>query len=135
MDIAERAREHVLDAHRGLVETVAACGSKAAADLPTPADRRVATARLELALREAGVLTDLVGVVRSTAAALELDLPAEPVAAPPYVVVTARGPMLRATVDAGRLVVLFRTFERTPGGYVPADVTPESAVEVTFHDA
>lgn len=133
MDVAERTRDHVLAAHRDLVETVLDRADRAAADLSTPADRQVVTARLELALREADLLDALVGVIRSVADELGFELPAEPVPAPPYVVVTARGPMLRLTVDPGRLVVLLRAFERVADGYVRADADPAAAIEVTVH--
>jgi len=39
------------------------------------------------------------------------DLRASPVAGPPYVVVTSCGPVLRATIDPGRLVIRFDAFE------------------------
>jgi len=114
---------------------VVATGAAAAADVPAPAERRVVETRLELALREDDLPGRLVGVLRDTVDALGFDLAAEPVAAPPYVVITARGPMLRATVDAGRLVVLVRAFDRTAAGYVPASADPDGAVDVTFHRA
>ncbi len=133
MDSAERVHQHLLTTHGDLVETVLACADVVAADVDQPADRRVVTASLEMALREADAFPRFADAIHTTAEALEFDLPAEPVAAPPYVVVTARGPMLRATVDEGRLVVLFRAFERTPEGYVRVDRTPASTVEVSFH--
>jgi hypothetical protein len=133
VDLADRARSHVLDAHRGAVEAVLTAGAAAAADVPAPAERRVVETCLELALRGDDLPARLVGVLRDTVDALGFDLAAEPVAAPPYVVITARGPMLRATLDAGRLVVLVRTFERTATGYVPAGTDPDGAVEVRVH--
>jgi hypothetical protein len=38
-------------------------------------------------------------------------MPAPPVAAPPYVVVTSEGVVLRATIPDGRLVVTLRVFD------------------------
>jgi hypothetical protein len=61
-------------------------------------------------------------------------LQADPVPAPPYVVVTSVGPLLRATLEAGRLVVTVRAFrvERGDGGtrYVRDATDPSAAVAV-----
>jgi hypothetical protein len=46
----------------------------------------------------------------AAAAAAGGQLQAEPVAAPPYVAVTSVGPVLRATLPGGRLVVTVRVF-------------------------
>lgn len=79
--------------------------------------------RLELLDRLVAVLIDAVEV-----AGFPLD--PGPVPAPPYVVVGSRGPLLRATIDPGRLVIEFRVFDiETPSDdhrrsnprYVPLD--------------
>ena len=56
------------------------------------------------------VLAAFPAVLRECVAAAGGQLRAEPVAAPPYVVVTSVGPVLRATLDEGRLVVTLRVF-------------------------
>lgn len=77
---------------------------------PTRGSRAVVdplTTRLE----ERGVLDRLPRVLADAVEVAGYDLPATPVAAPPYVVVTSRGPILRATIDPGRLVIRFDAFE------------------------
>ncbi|PSP78103.1 hypothetical protein BRC81_08640 [Halobacteriales archaeon QS_1_68_20] len=133
MNVADRAREHLLTTRGDLVETVLSCADDVAAAVDEPADRETVTAALEHALEDETAFPRFVDAIHTTAETLKFDLPADPVAAPPYVVVTARGPMLRVTVDQGRLVVLLRAFERTPEGYVPAGRSPDAAVEVEFH--
>lgn len=125
----------MLDHHGDLVGTALACADEVGKSVPTPAGRQVVTTRLKRALREAGAFPEFVGVVWTAADALDTELPAEPVAAPPYVVVTARGPMVRATVEPGRVVVLVRCFERADEGYVRGEATGADAVEVTVHEA
>lgn len=133
MDVQQRVREHVLETHRDLLDTVLTCADEVAGSVSLPADRRVVTTHLDRALREAGAFAGFVAIVKTAADAMDADLPAEPVAAPPNVVVTGRGPMVRVTVDAGRVLVLIRAFELTAEGYVRADLQPIEAVEVTFH--
>lgn len=69
------------------------------------------------------------GTLEALAAVLEglLDQPprAPVVPAPPYVVVTSRGPMLRATVPGGRLVVLLQVFAVADGTYHRCPLTVE----------
>ncbi|ELY69565.1 hypothetical protein C489_04691 [Natrinema versiforme JCM 10478] len=66
---------------------------------------------LHRALEEGGILQVLPGVLADVVAATGYDLQADPVPGPPYVVVTSRGPVLRATIDPGRLVIRFDAFE------------------------
>ncbi|WP_336344475.1 hypothetical protein [Halalkalicoccus ordinarius] len=53
-------------------------------------------------------------------------------AAPPYVTVTSRGPVLRATLSSGRLVVRIVLFdvERDPVRYVRRGGRPEDVLRV-----
>lgn len=122
---ATRAREHLLDAHVTAVEAVlAAADAVAEAGVRrddtwfTLADGRRATAdrdalvpSLRTALDRSGVLERLATVLVDAVAAAGYDLPAQPVAAPPYVAVTSTGPVLRGTVADGRLVVSIDCFE------------------------
>jgi hypothetical protein len=127
----DAVRKRVLADHRETVAAVGRAADAAAADLATPATRAATVAALREGVGD-DVRAALVDVLRGAVDATGRDLQAEPVPASPYVVVTARGPLLRATVADGRLVVLLRAFDRSDGGYVRADAAPESAVEVRF---
>jgi hypothetical protein len=130
------ARAHLLSERRDLVATVLDCADAVAADWDGTAttDPDAVTGPLRVTLDRAGVLADLPVVLRECVSAAGGRLRAEPVAAPPYVVVTSVGPVLRATLDAGRLVVTLRAFrvERAADGprYVRDARTPEAAVDV-----
>lgn len=127
----DAARERIVATHRETVVAVQERAATATRGLTEPAPREAVAAALSDALDD-DVRGALVDALRGAVDATGRDLQAEPVPASPYVVVTARGPLLRATVADGRLVVLLRAFERSDGGYVPADAAPESAVEVRF---
>ena len=116
-------RAHLLDAHTDLLDAVLACADVVADswDGDATPDR-------------AGVLDRLPAVLAEAVDALGAELPAQPVAAPPYVAITSVGPVLRATLDAGRLVVTIHAFgiECDPTRYVrgPADPNVALAVEL-----
>lgn len=131
MDPADAARKHVLDAHRGTVLAVLDAAETVTARVEEPASRDEMTAVISAALDD-DVRASLVDLLRGAVAATGRDLLAEPVPASPYLVVTARGPMVRATLDDGRLVVLLRAFRRERGGYVHTAVDPEEAVTARF---
>lgn len=135
-DPATRAREHVLDVHTGTVEAVLRCADAVAADWAgeATADPSAVADPLRSALDAAGVLAALPEVLAGAVRAAGFSLPAAPVAAPPYVAVTSRGPVLRATVSAGRLVAVVAAFdvERDPTRYVRGPADPERAVQVAF---
>jgi hypothetical protein len=123
--------EHVLAGHRETVAAVLAAADEAATTLEEPAGRAPLVAAMDDRLDD-GVRADLVALLRDAVDAADRELQAEPVPAPPYLVVTARGPLVRATLPDSRLVVLVGAFERADGGYVRADVAPEDAVDVRF---
>ncbi|WP_435318445.1 hypothetical protein [Haloarchaeobius sp. TZWSO28] len=133
------ARAALLDTHSDLLVAVADCADEVAAAWDGPAtDRRQVVEPLTALLRQRGILAQLPEVLASAVDAAGYDLRADPVPAPPYVVVTSTGPVLRATVGDGRLVVRVECFELVPddgGGkprYVRHDGAPEDALSVTF---
>ncbi|AGB37405.1 hypothetical protein [Natronococcus occultus] len=75
----------------------------------TNPDRVVAP--LGRSLEEANLLEELAALLADVVEAADCELRASPVPAPPYVTVTSRGPVLRATVDPGRLVIRLDAFE------------------------
>lgn len=148
-DSATRARERVLDAHAETVETVLRCADAVAAKWPAESatDRSAVADPLRRELEAAGAWARLPEVLAAAVDAAGFSLPATPVAAPPYVAVTSKGPILRATVSDGRLVVLLQAFEverddsgrgpESPGSprvpkYVRGPETPGESVQVTL---
>ena len=141
-DDAALVRERILAEHADPLRTVADCAEAVAAgwDDDATADRDALVPPLCAALERAGILGHLPSLLHTAAEALETTLPAEPVAAPPYVVVTATGPVVRATFpDHGRLVVELGVFSVERGEDGPryrrvavdgADTVP--AVRVAF---
>ena len=134
----DAAREHLLTGRREVVEATVACASAVAAPWPPEGttDREQVIEPLRAVLSEAGLLGVYPSVLAECVAASGGELRAEPVAAPPYVTVTSRGPVLRATLDGGRLVVTLVIFdvEREAGDgrprYVRGAGAPEAVVRV-----
>jgi hypothetical protein len=138
----DAAREHLLTDRREVVEGTLECAARIAAVWPGAGttDREQVVEPLRAVLSEAGLLGAYPSVLAECVAASGGELRAEPVAAPPYVVVTGVGPVLRATLDAGRFVVTLAVFDvergRESGGengrprYVRGATTPEAAVSI-----
>lgn len=113
--------------HGETLATVESALAVAAEGLDTPAGREQVVARQEAALRAAEAFDPLVGLLEAAVDASGADLAARPVAAPPYVVLTGRGPLLRGSDGDRRLVVLLRGFELAEsGGYVPTEFAVET---------
>ncbi|EFW93511.1 hypothetical protein ZOD2009_03832 [Haladaptatus paucihalophilus DX253] len=125
------AREFLLADRRETVRTLLQCAKRVAegwddgstdgpdsTDAPDPTggrnsttDRDSVVRPLSRELRKTGLLERLPDLLSETVTAAGFSLQARPVPAPPYVAVTSRGPVLRATLPAGRLVVSFRLFD------------------------
>jgi len=106
-------RRRIRTDHPSIVDGIDACADAVAArwDTARTTDSEAVADGLHRALAEAGVLEALSRVLADAVDATGYELRATPVPAPPYVVVTSRGPMLRATIDPGRLVIRFDVFE------------------------
>ncbi|WP_435182040.1 hypothetical protein [Halorussus sp. AFM4] len=133
------ARECVLGSHRETVATVLRCADAVAEswDGESTADPAAVADPLRAELEAAGAWQRLPDVLADAVDATGESLPAPPVAAPPYVAATSRGPVLRATLSAGRLVVLLRAFEverapDRPPRYRRGPEAPVDAVRATF---
>jgi len=111
----EAARECMASEHADVVAAVGACADAVADswDGATTGDGAALAGTLEACLAESGTHDALPGVLAAAVRAAGGTLPAEPVAGPPYVAVTSRGPVLRATLDDRRLVVELRAFRLT----------------------
>jgi hypothetical protein len=132
----ETVRSYLHREHGDLLATVEQCADAVAArwDGETTSDRSAVVPPLRAALRESGVAERLPGLLTGAVSAVGGELRAPPVAAPPYVVVTSVGPVLRATLTDRRLVVTIGVFtvrrdaegpryaRRPDGGADPVDV-------------
>ncbi len=107
------ARRRIRRDHATVLEGIDACADRVAAswDGDAATDRADVVDPLRAELESMGVLARLPDVLVDAVDATGHALPASPVAAPPYVAVTSRGPVLRATIDPGRLVVRVDAFE------------------------
>ncbi|WP_306057918.1 hypothetical protein [Natronococcus wangiae] len=107
------ARRRIQDEWQPLVAGVNDCADQVAEPWDTSRTtnpNRVVTP-FRTALESTGLLEQLPRLLADAVDAAGCELQARPVAAPPYVTVTSRGPILRATIDPGRLVICFDAFE------------------------
>lgn len=111
------ARRRIERDYGWLLERVDACADEVAEtwDGSATTDRDAVVEPLRAGLEESGVLARLPSVLEAAVDATGHDLPTMPVAAPPYVVVTSRGAVLRATIPPGRLVIRFDAFDVARG--------------------
>ena len=144
---AAAAREQLLATYADTTEATLAAADAVAAEWPRLDDGRPATADSDALVRvlrgrldERGLLETYPEMLAAAVDAAGYSLPAKPVPAPPYVVVTSTAPVLRGTVDDGRLVVGIDCFEvvRNPSGlsasvaYARTASSPDAALSVTF---
>lgn len=131
-DIERAVASYVRTQHEPVLSAVEAAGHAASADWPATgvADgaRARAALRAEIDARDIG--SNLVSLLCGAATVVDEPLDQNPVPAPPYVVVTSSGVLLRATLEACRLLIELRVFQRTAGCVVPLD-----AIRVTVRTA
>lgn len=106
------ARRRIETEHTDVIASIDRCADavEASWDDDRVSDREAVVEPFTTVLESTSVLRSLAEVLIDAVEATGYDLPAAPVAGPPYVVVTSRGPVLRATIDPGRLVVRFDAF-------------------------
>jgi len=131
---ASEIRRRVLRDHEETLASVLVAADVVAADWETDrTTRRSAVSEpLESELRRRNLEGPLLEVLATAVTAVDRELPAEPVPAPPYLTVNGRGPLLRATVDGGRVLVAIAAFtvERDPVRYVRSGDRPADVLEV-----
>lgn len=112
------AVEYVSSECAAVVAAVNSCADAVAAswDGDATTDATLVADRLSACLSENDVLDALPAVLVGAVDAAGGAMQTSPVAAPPYVVVTSRGPLLRATLDEGRFLVRFEAFRVTEDG-------------------
>lgn len=134
--MTDRVRDQLLTTHSGMLERTIDCADAVAESLGGPATRREEiVSPLKATLDRTGVLGTYPAMLASAVDSLDQSLPAPPVAAPPYVTITGTGPVLRASLPAGRLVIRLAVFalERDPKRYVRIGATPEEILVVERH--
>jgi hypothetical protein len=129
-------RRRILEEHRDTVAAVVEAGTAVASaldDQPVTDGGRVRRP-LDAVLTDRGLKTPLLDLLVTGAQALDATVRGRPVAAPPYLVVTSRGPLCRGTLaDGGRLVVELSLFsvESRPRRYRFHSPTVEECLTVT----
>jgi hypothetical protein len=129
---ADRVRDRLLASHGETLVATIDCADAVAAANGRATRREQVVEPLRTVLERAGLPERYPAMLVDAVAALGESLPASPVAAPPYVTVTSRGPVLRATLPEDRLVVRIAVFavERDPVRYVRRGRRPEEVLEV-----
>lgn len=140
---AVAARRRVLADHAGtLAGVIAAAEAVVADETPPLSDSTALSTALAAELRARTLEGPLLSALDDAVEAAGATLPHSPVPEPPYLAVTSRGPVLRATLDAGRLVVLVGVFAVQRGDssddtaevqYVRTSDEPTDIVTVEFH--
>jgi len=129
-------RRRILEEHRDTVAAVVEAGTAVASaldDQPVTDGGRVRRP-LDAVLTDRGLKTPLLDLLVTGAQALDATVRGRPVAAPPYLVVTSRGPLCRGTLaDGRRLVVELSLFsvESRPRRYRFHNPTVEECLTVT----
>ncbi|WP_416841244.1 hypothetical protein [Haloferax sp. DFSO52] len=111
--VIDEAERVLREDHERLLTVVGQCADAVAAewDGDSVTDRDRVVPPFAHALDGSGALSSLPRALADAVTATGWPMAAPPVAAPPYVVVTAEGVVLRATIGDQRLVILLRTFE------------------------
>ncbi|WP_338727236.1 hypothetical protein [Haladaptatus sp. DJG-WS-42] len=105
-------RRFLLDTHGETIAETLQCADAVskAWDGETVTDRAQVVKPLRALLTKRGVLERYPTMLAEAVEAGGERMQASPVAAPPYVIVTSTGPVLRATLPGGRLVIRIEAF-------------------------
>lgn len=97
-------------------------------------DRTQVVDPLRTRLTNQGILESLPTVIETAADVLGAELVASPVPAPPYVVITSRGPVLRGTLPDTRVVITVAVFRVDRGAPVTYRRREDLSVSVECRD-
>jgi hypothetical protein len=131
VSVAAAVRTCLLERHRDVLVVALSCADAVAGGWPGDAttDRAAVVGPYRDALAEAAVRKPLVAAFQDCVGAGGHRLAAAPVPAPPYLVVTGRGVVLRGPLNGGgRIVVTLRAFDVAPyrrGPDLPAALSVE----------
>lgn len=128
-------RSRVVEEHRATLRSLVDLGRQVAATWPDCATTEASAVRssLEHALETTGLADAVLDMLRVGADTLDEPLQARLLPAPPYLAITSRGPICRATISGDRrLVLLVELFEidRTGPSYRFVDPSPEECLTV-----
>jgi hypothetical protein len=128
-------REAIGDSHQETLAAAVDAGRTVARAWPdeTVSDADAVADPLERVLWERELPADLLAMLGTGAAAVDASIRGSPVPAPPYLAVTSRGPVCRATLSDGRRLVVESVLfdvERRPPRYRFADPDPEECLRV-----
>lgn len=132
-DSERRIRDRLLAIHSEPVAATIEAADAVAASWDGPATGREAVVEpLSAVLEHTGLRERYPAMLATGADVLGESLSAPPVAVPPYVVITGTGPVLRASLPAGRLVLRLAVFavERDPKRYRRRGQSPEDVLVV-----
>ena len=118
----DAARERVLAEHREVLEATLDAADAVAAESDALSEGRTLRRRLRERLAARDLLACYPAVLGTAVAAAGRDLAADPVPAPPHVVVTSTGPLLRGSTSDGRLLVTVRTFAVRTDSNIGGDI-------------
>jgi hypothetical protein len=129
----DRVRDRILADHAmALAATVEAAEVVANSRNGPAIHREEVVEPLTAVLERVGVIEQYPEIITTAVDTLGESLPASLVVGPPYVTITATGPVLRASLPSGRLVIRLAVFtvERNPKRYVRRGETPEEILEI-----
>lgn len=102
-----RVRARILEEHRETIAVVIDAGKTVADAVEWPvADADTIRRPFERLVHECELAGPLLGLLDTGVTALGAELQGDPVPAPPYLVVTSRGPVCRGTLADGRRLVV-----------------------------
>ncbi len=144
VDPKTAVREYVLGECADTVAEVLRCADRVAESWndevslgghhrPATTDREAVVEPLSRELRDKDLLAQFPTILSEAVSAGGFSMQSTPVPAPPYVALTSRGPVLRATVSAGRLIVSVRAFDVIRDGgvrYARGTSDPREVVSV-----
>ncbi len=138
-DDGVQVASRVLETHHETIADLCGAGRAVAASWQdvTVTDATQVTEPLARQFEETALPERLLDVLETAVEATSTQMQGRPVPAPPYLVVTSRGPVCRVTLDDGRrLVLLFELFavERRPREYRFRNPSPSTCLRVRIRD-
>ncbi|MFB6254469.1 MAG: hypothetical protein ABEI06_07660 [Halobacteriaceae archaeon] len=115
-DLSATLQSHIRDQYPAILASISDCAETTRQKLdqhPTQEGDQIKTF-LQDCLDKKNLLAACSHLLQESLQAQGLELPAQPVPSPPYVVVTSRGVMLRGTFEDQRIVILLQVFTVDP---------------------
>lgn len=133
--MTDQAEQAVLSRHRDTIEASIEIARQVTATWPgdTVQDSAQVVAPLDDYLDAASLLPSLLDLLPTVVDTLDGKLQGSPVPAPPYLVVTSRGPLCRGTLTDGRRVIVrldLFAVSRRPRKYRFPDPSPSACLTV-----